>query len=110
MNQSQSIYETAEDDAQVQADKRREDGLLGVLVEVEPWSVVDGVRLNDGYLAEDPKIIGEMREPCPSCTDGHLKLVLRQSNVKREHMFCEKCTRCFDIQYADGTSALSIAP
>jgi hypothetical protein len=79
------------------------------LVEVEPFDVVDGIRVADGYLTGDIVISGAMRELCPECKTEHLKLVLRQEHVKRTHMFCESCTRCFDARYPDGTPALVLA-
>lgn len=79
-----------------------------VLVELDPAVVIEGVRLDDGYLTEDINTFGAMREVCPSCGGMHLQLVLKQTNVRREHVFCPKCTRCFDMLCADGTTALTI--
>ncbi len=87
-------------------DHRKSDIDLLPLVEVEPFEVVDGVRVADGYLTGDIVVNGAMRELCPACKTEHLKLVLRQEHVKRAHMFCERCTRCFEARYPDGTPAL----
>ena len=87
--------------------RHNEEDLL-VLVQIDPETLVHGERVKDGYLAEDIVVTGQMRETCPVCKTVHLKLVLRQKNVRRAHMFCEQCTRCFDARYADGSPALSI--
>ena len=81
-----------------------------VLVQLDPATVVDCVRVGDAYLADDIVMSGGMRETCPFCKTVHLKMVLRQMHVKRAHMFCEQCTRCFDARYQDGSPALSIDP
>lgn len=51
---------------------------------------------------------GTVRECCPSCQTGHLKLVLRQRQVRRAHLFCAECQRCFDAHYPSGASALTV--
>jgi hypothetical protein len=89
------------------ADKRQNPPTPLLLVPLDPASIIDGVRVKDGYLAQDFKIAGQMRETCPECKTVHLKLVLLQSGVRRAHMFCEQCTRCFDACYPDGYSALA---
>ena len=81
-----------------------------VLVQLDPATAVDCVRIVNGYLADDIVMSGAMRETCPVCKTVHLKMVLRQMHVKRAHMFCEQCTRCFDARYQDGSPALSIDP
>lgn len=91
------------------ANHRKNDVPLLRLVEIAPSEVVDCVRVADGYLAGDIALTGAMRELCPSCKTEHLKLVLRQEYVKRAHMFCERCTRCFDARYLDGTPAFALA-
>ena len=80
-----------------------------LLVEVQPFDVVDCMRIADGYLAGDIIATGAMRELCPACQTQHLKLVLRQEHVKRAHMLCEHCTRCFDALYPDGTPVFAFA-
>lgn len=78
------------------------------LLEVDPIDVIDGVMLEEGYLSEDAASVGRMREHCPYCSGIALQLILRYRHVKRTHLFCECCTRCFDALYPDGTSALAI--
>ncbi len=90
------------------SEKRQEACPLLTLVVLDPTTVVDGVRFHDCYMAGDVIFAGELREICPVCADTHLQLVLRQEFVKRPHMFCRQCTRCFDGCYPDGTSALSV--
>ena len=51
---------------------------------------------------------GTVREICPKCQSGHLKLVLRQSAVRMAHLFCADCASCFDAHYPDGAPALTI--
>lgn len=88
------------------ADKRQNSSTMLMLIQLDPASIVDCVKIDQGYLAHDFAIAGEMRETCPECKTSHLKLVLLQNGVKRAHMFCEQCTRCFDACYPDGYSAL----
>ena len=76
------------------------------LVQLDPQTVVDGVRYDDTYLADDIRTCGTMRETCPVCEEGHLQLVLRQKNVRMAHLFCLECTRCFGAFLPDGTPAL----
>ena len=51
---------------------------------------------------------GSVRETCPRCQGAHLKLVLRQRRVRIAHLFCEQCLGCYDAQYTNGTSALTL--
>ena len=88
--------------------QRQHTAALLTLVELDPSMVADGVWLHDCYLTGDITFSGEMREVCPECQDVHLQLVLRQEFVKRAHMFCPECTRCFDARYPDGSAALSL--
>ena len=88
---------------------RKNDIPLLLLDEIAPSEVVDCVRVVNGYLAGDIVVTGAMRELCPVCKTEHLKLVLRQEYVKRAHMLCERCTRCFDARYLDGTPAFALA-
>lgn len=76
------------------------------LVQLDPQSVVDGVRYDDTYLADDIRTCGTMRETCPVCAEGHLQLVLRQKSVRVPHLFCLECTRCFGAFLEDGSPAL----
>ena len=90
-------------------DHRHNDSAALMLVQLDPASVVDGVPVENGYLAGDILVSGAVRETCPVCKTVHLKLVLRQKYVKRAHMLCEQCTRCFDARYPDGSPAFANA-
>jgi hypothetical protein len=90
------------------AERRNRDVSLFTLKELAPWEVVDGVMKEQGYAAEDVISSGKMRELCPYCDNVPLDLVLRYKHVKRAHLFCANCTRCFDALYPDRTSALAI--
>jgi hypothetical protein len=76
------------------------------LVQLDPQSVIDGVRYDDSYLADEIRTCGTMRETCPVCGEGQLQLVLRQRNVRVAHLFCLECTRCFGAFLEDGRPAL----
>jgi hypothetical protein len=76
------------------------------LVQIDPQAVVDGVRYDDTYLADEIRTCGTMRETCPVCAEGHLQLVLRQKSVRIPHLFCLECTRCFGAFLEDGSPAL----
>ena len=89
-------------------EQRQEEVALLTLVELDPSIVADGLWLHGCYVTGDILSSGEMREVCPECQGVHLTLVLRQEFVKRPHMFCPKCTRCFDARYPDGSAALSL--
>ena len=89
-------------------EQRHEKAALLTLVELDPPTVADGAWLHDYYVSGDIAFSGEMREMCPECEGVHLQLVLRQDFVKRAHMFCPQCTRCFDARYPDGSAALSL--
>ncbi|HTD06970.1 hypothetical protein [Undibacterium sp.] len=78
------------------------------LIEMDPRDVVNGIEREEGYLSEDITPAGTMRETCPHCPGNALLLILRYKHVKRSHLFCEQCTRCYDALYPDGTSALAI--
>ncbi len=77
-----------------------------VFTELDPASVID----NDSPPGQPCELItfGDTREHCPSCQTKHLKLVLRQRNVRMAHLFCPTCERCFDAHYPNGTAALTI--
>ncbi|MFI4940496.1 MAG: hypothetical protein ACHP7O_09190 [Burkholderiales bacterium] len=87
-------------------DKRRSQKIPLTLNELDPCDIVEGVLMSEGYLGHDFVIAGEMREICPECKTTLLQLVLLQPGVKRAHMLCPACTRCFDACYEDGSSAL----
>lgn len=82
--------------------------LMGLPAEL----VVEGVKVPNGLMAPDPFPADSLREQCPYCRVGPLKLVLRKDHVIRSHLFCEICTRCFDVVSPDGHSALAqpVAP
>lgn len=90
-------------------ERRRKSATFFTLVQLAPWEVVDGVMLEQGYASEDTTPAGKMREVCPYCNNFPLSLILRYRHVKRSHLFCENCTRCFDALYPDGTSALAVS-
>jgi hypothetical protein len=77
-----------------------------VLSELNPRMVVD--HLDDEGLPLHVLAFGSVREVCPKCQTGQLKLVLRQSAVRVAHLFCADCTSCFDAHYSNGTPALTI--
>jgi hypothetical protein len=86
---------------------RKNDAHQLMLVEVEPFEVVDCLPVEHGYLACDVVSAGAVRETCPACEEVHLQLVLLQPHVAREHLFCEKCTRCFDASEQGGKSVFA---
>src|SRR4051794_1913421 len=76
-----------------------------VLSELNPKAVVDGL---DGDGAPLNLItFGNVREVCPKCKQ-HLKLVLRQTQVRMAHLLCSGCESCFDAHYENGAPALTI--
>jgi len=77
-----------------------------ILTELNPHVVVD--TWYDGEQPRELLTFGTVRELCPKCRQGSLKLVLRQSSVRMAHLFCADCTSCYDAQYADGAPALTI--
>lgn len=82
--------------------------LLLSLVELDPREVVEGSMTEKGFLAADVVPVGPMREACPHCTGVALQLVLRHRHVKRSHLFCRVCTRCYDALNESGHSVLTI--
>lgn len=80
------------------------------LVELDPMSVLHEGQVDSAFMAqEDISSAGKMREACPYCGDVPLQLALRGKQVIRTHLFCEKCTRCFDAIDSDGNPALSFS-
>jgi len=77
-----------------------------VLSELNPRTVIDHIDEEGQPL--HVLTFGSVREICPKCQSGHLKLVLRQSAVRMAHLFCADCTSCFDAHYSNGTPALTI--
>ncbi|EJM97068.1 hypothetical protein [Herbaspirillum sp. YR522] len=88
--------------------EHRHQPLLLALVELDPCEVVDGVMTEQGWLAPDVVPVGPMREACPHCSGVALQLVLRHRHVKRSHLFCRVCTRCYDALTDGGQSALTL--
>jgi len=77
-----------------------------VLSELAADAVIDRLDEVDGPV--DLITFGAVREICPKCQHGHLKLVLRQRRVRLAHLFCTDCLSCFDAHYVNGASALTI--
>jgi len=77
-----------------------------VLSELNPRMVVD--HLHDEGHPLHVLSFGTVRETCPKCQSGHLKLVLRQTSIRMAHLFCADCASCFDAHYSNGTPALTI--
>lgn len=76
------------------------------LRELNPDDVVDHLGHDgDGIGAVSS---GSVRETCPKCENGHLRLVLRQHSVRIAHLLCGNCESCFDACYANGTPALTV--
>jgi hypothetical protein len=87
-------------------DSRRADVIASlILTELNPRLVVDA---SEDDQPIDVMTFGTVRELCPKCRQGGLKLVLRQSSVRIAHLFCADCASCYDAQYADGAPALTI--
>lgn len=86
----------------------RQHPMLLELVELDPREVVDGVMTEKGFLAAEVVPVGPMREACPHCSGVALQLVLRHRHVKRSHLFCRVCTRCYDALGEGGRSVLTI--
>lgn len=89
------------------ADRRNPYAPEFTLIELDPRDIIDGIQLEQGYASEDAPHSGSLRETCPYCPGVPLQLVLRFRHVKRSHVFCRSCTRCYDALYPDGTSALA---
>lgn len=87
-------------------DKRKHQAAQLMFRQLDPCCIMNGTVTNFGYATPNFVVAGETRETCPECETTHLKLVLLQPGVKRTHLFCTTCTRCFDACYADGSSAL----
>jgi len=93
--------------ARLPVEHRRQPTLLR-LVELDPTEVVEGVMTEQGFQAPDVVPVGPMREACPHCPGVALQLVLRHRHVKRSHLFCRVCTRCYDALTDGGHSALTL--
>ncbi len=105
---SYPVLERSSAEKQAEAGRRHhqpsEDAL--VLTELKLDSVVD--LPGDQSVACELVSFGNIRETCPKCSDVHLKLILRQSNVRQAHLLCVQCDSCFDAHYPDGSPALTI--
>jgi hypothetical protein len=88
------------------ASRRNESQENLVLSELNPRMVID--HLDDESHPLDVLTFGSVREVCPKCRTGQLKLVLRQSAIRIAHLFCADCTSCFDAHYPNGKPALTI--
>lgn len=77
-----------------------------VLSELAQDAVID--HLDDDGSPVELITFGAVRETCPKCQQGHLKLVLRQRRVRLAHLFCADCLSCFDAHYPNGASALTV--
>jgi len=77
-----------------------------ILSELNPSAVVD--HLDGEGIPLNLLTFGSVREACPKCKHGHLKLVLRQATVRMAHLFCADCASCFDAHYPNGAPALTI--
>lgn len=74
------------------------------LRELDPHLVLAESVPDSGIMVqEDTVSAGRMRELCPYCGDIPLQLALRSKHVIRPHLYCDKCTRCFDAIYSDGS-------
>ena len=92
---------------QPSSSRRRSNGADHLILrELNPHVVIDHAEA--GQAALTLMTFGSVRECCPKCQQGSLKLVLRQSSVRMAHLFCAGCESCFDARYADGEPALTI--
>ncbi|GGX50782.1 hypothetical protein [Undibacterium squillarum] len=80
-----------------------------ILIELDPREVIDGEIIEGQYMTPDTDAAGYMREHCPYCPESSLQLLLKYRHVRRTHLFCAHCTRCFDALHPDGSSALATA-
>jgi len=102
-----TLPETMSPPQQYPTRQRRNDaGDCLVLSELNPRMVVD--HMDDEGQPLHVLTFGSVRELCPKCQSGHLKLVLRQSSVRVAHLFCADCASCYDAHYSNGTPALTI--
>lgn len=96
----------AQDHTSSGAGRRDQETAPLILTELNPRLVIDTCEEEDQPV--DLITFGTVREVCPKCRQGGLKLVLRQSSVRVAHLFCADCASCYDAQYADGAPALTI--
>ncbi|MDQ2819998.1 MAG: hypothetical protein M3Y65_06340 [Pseudomonadota bacterium] len=88
------------------AGRRDQNAAPLTLKELNPRLIIDNCEEEDRQV--DLITFGTVREICPKCRQGGLKLVLRQSSVRVAHLFCADCASCYDATYPDGVSALTI--
>ncbi|MBR7783392.1 hypothetical protein [Undibacterium luofuense] len=88
-------------------ERRKQRGPGFILKELDPRDVIDGEVIDGHYVTPDTEAAGYMREHCPYCPESSLQLQLKYRHVRRTHLFCEHCTRCFDALHPDGSSALA---
>ena len=99
---------TFSDEQAAQSRRQHDDVEISLILhELDSSMVFDQVQA-DSQTPYDIITFGSVRETCPKCKSVHLKLVLRQQNVRLAHLFCPLCTSCFDAHYTNGTSALTI--
>jgi len=92
---------------QASSSRRRNDGVDHLILrELNRHVVIDHTETEQASLTI--MTFGSVRECCPKCQQGSLRLVLRQASVRMAHLFCAECESCFDAQYADGEPALTI--
>jgi hypothetical protein len=101
-------FQPSEHHTQHKAASRRQNPHLDALVlsELNPLVVVD--HLDGEHTTLTLLTFGSVRECCPKCQQGTLKLVLRQASVRMAHLFCAECESCFDARYPDGAPALTL--
>lgn len=88
--------------------RRKHEGAEDALIlnELKREMVIDELHVDNDRL--ELATSGNVRETCPKCQQPHLKLILRQDNVRLAHLFCAECESCFDAHYVNGASALTI--
>lgn len=97
----------AEPDASTHGIGRRDPNTAPLhLTELNPRLVI--AHFEDEDHPVDLITFGTVRELCPKCRKGGLKLVLRQSSVRIAHLFCADCASCYDATYPNGEPALTI--
>ena len=88
--------------------QRVHQGAAFALRELDPRELLAGAVQDGAFAADDVTPAGSMREHCPHCAEQPLQLVLRYRHVIRSHLYCPRCTRCFDALLPDGNSALTL--
>lgn len=89
------------------AERRSPSSSSLILQELDPTLAIAGEIIGDCLLLPDIQSVGSMRECCPHCGDEALQLHLRYRHVKRSHLFCNRCHRCYDALHPDGSSAIA---